>query len=1070
MSDKDGLFENPNLQRDQNINEQQRDTLNEIKEDASSILDALNRFGGRQIELLAQAEKQQSSQQKTDKRFNQELLKAVKAPKAQESRQKREDKARSKNKVNSPQLNQKHTSATSAKPNQTPEEKNTAEKQAVSSSEKSPNKEQSKSQEKDKQEKLPNGWKRDKNGRVRDSKGRFVEGDELAKHGIKNPPKKEKDSAEETEDLARDSALLEALGEIKDAVESPDNLDPIIDGIKEVTGPLGSAWDVGKKVLETTGRGYGKLFSQEKSGFKRDKHGYLRDEKGRFVKDDKRKQRWRDRFFGFFKKFAKTQEKSSEKQTSELKRIEKKVGGKSPGLFSRLFSGLGGLLGGGLGLLGGAARMGGGLLGGLLGGAGKLGKGLFGGAGKLGKGFLKKIPVLGALFALGDGIGGLFDDTRDENGKSNRGKRVGSAAGTAIGGVIGSAFGPVGTIAGAMIGDWLGEKIGAWAADFDWGVITNKISGAWDSSVEWIKSTWNGIDWSGFGAKISSAWDSASNWIKSTWASFDWSDFTAKISSAWDSAKTWITTTWESIDWGSFSKKVSDAWESITAWIKSKWDSIDFSGAWETTKEVAGKVYNTGATVVSGAVGLAKSAASSAKEWVSEKAGAAVDTVKGWFDPSSAETINTNAQTANVNTSTPPTEQPAQQSAVENATVQTDSLEAANSRSDLLRAEREQISLLEKIKNILADTLLMWREWVANDYLRQETPQDGGVVPSNGYPNSTITSQSTPSSFVDTTSGVSLMSGGAVDPLTGKPLRYSQGEFKGGTIDGLSAEETAHAMNALSARESSGNFKVENQYGYMGGYQFGADALSETGFIDKKKWAAFRAANKGKNLYSGGQGNSLHAQFLNDPSNWTIQGGKQAYLNSKEMQDQSAVRLMNNNIRFLKGKGVKFNDSGDIVGAGFAAHLKGAGNALKLLRDGKDSRDANGTSTAYYAQLGKNAMSDTKAFAATKATMNVPATATATTTAVTPPKVGETQGMTIPNINVPTANVEKTVSKVEQETVVEQKDLYKPKEVDGGKNSRAGGGDPIAQFLTQDVSDRRIAHIVTGGIAQKGRM
>ena len=41
-----------------------------------------------------------------------------------------------------------------------------------------------------------------------------------------------------------------------------------------------------------------------------------------------------------------------------------------------------------------------------------------------------------------------------------------------------------------------------------------------------------------------------------------------------------------------------------------------------------------------------------------------------------------------------------------------------------------------------------------------------------------------------------------------------------------------------------------------------------------------------------------------------------------------------------------------------AAHLKGAGNAMKWYRDGIDSKDGNGTRISDYARTGENSLSD----------------------------------------------------------------------------------------------------------------
>ena len=984
MSDKDGLFENPNQNEEQNIEEQKRDTLLEIKDDTSSIFDVLNNFGGRQIELLSQSEKQAKTRHLSDKRANDALVHALKTLKTA-------DKVRSENKAKSPQLPAEEK-ASHSKPSEQNKRRNKSKKNiddATISDEdlhnqliekkkyrknairKRPFKKPMAATDKERddlfsRDELPNNWQRDKSGRVRNQKGHYVKEDELAKYSIKNPQKNEKDSAEETEDLARDSALLDALKDVKDAVESPDNLDPLIDSVKEVTAPLSATFDISKTVVGTAGRGFSKLFGSQN-----------------------KEQRWRNRLFNFFKKFAKNQEKSANQQTSWLKRIWKKPNGES--LLGRLFGGLMGLasipsmlarlpfmLATSLGRV---------LIKGIVG-TSKLGVGALGSIGKLGKGFIKKIPILGALFALSDGIGGLFDNTRDENGLSNRGKRVGSGIGTAIGALSGSVFGPVGTIAGAMIGDLIGEKIGAWVADFDWEAIGQKISNVWDNTKSWIISSWNSIDWGDFGQKISNVWDNT---------------------------KSWITSSWNSIDWGDFGQKISNVWDNTKSWAYSKLESA---------KNVAINIKNDGVGLANKAIDGTKNAVTSTKNWVTDQAKLASDIVGNWFNNNDIGVKDT-----------------------------LDNIEEAEKTQ--ITNDAGRYSILEKIKNILADTLLLWRDWVANIYTHEMSGENSTI--SNGHP-STLSTQD---SFNDT-SGVPMISGGAVDPKTGKPLRYTNAEFKGGNIDGLSAEETALAMNALSARESSSNFQAENQFGYIGGYQFGGEALADLGYVNKQKWQLFRAATKGKNIYSGGKGNSLHAQFLNDPSNWNIQGGKQTYLNSKALQDESAVKLMNKNIQLLKEKDVQLNNAGDIVGAGFASHLKGVGNALKLFKNGIDSRDANGTSTSYYAQLGKNAMTDQKAASTIAAQVTTP------TQGISIPQTENIIGMYIPAITPPKDITHEIIQRMEQQETTKKSTALQPTTPSVVKPTNTQ--DYGLQFLTQDVSDRRIAHIVTGGIAQKGRV
>ncbi len=268
MSEKDGLFENPNQNEAQTVEEQKRDTLVEIKEDTASIRDILENFGGRQIALLAQAEKQAKSRHLSEKRTNEELIQALKTPKVV-------DKVRSKNQENLHKVKQKeerndksrfdtgHFKERKTHPGKEKLNPVVKARQTKSSKQQTQpileqNKPSKKKERTENAEVLPNQWQRDKNGRVRDKDGRFVKEAELDEQGIKNPTKS--DSEEETQELARENAMVEVLSGIKDAIDTPDNLDPLIDGVKEITGLLGSVFDTTKTVVGATGRGFGKLF------------------------------------------------------------------------------------------------------------------------------------------------------------------------------------------------------------------------------------------------------------------------------------------------------------------------------------------------------------------------------------------------------------------------------------------------------------------------------------------------------------------------------------------------------------------------------------------------------------------------------------------------------------------------------------------------------------------------------------------------------------------------------------------------------------------------------------------
>ncbi|WP_454056799.1 glycoside hydrolase family 19 protein [Cupriavidus sp. Marseille-Q8015] len=157
-------------------------------------------------------------------------------------------------------------------------------------------------------------------------------------------------------------------------------------------------------------------------------------------------------------------------QTRSLKEIERKTGEGA------------GASKGGAGLLGGLLGKGGGMLGALVGG---------------GKGLLRRLPLLGALFAGGSALASMFgpDDplkSAEENRK-DRFTGAGSGIGAIVGGAAGSLLGPVGTVVGAMVGDKVGEMVGGWLAGVNWTDVGKTITTAWDTTVGFVRDTWNGV-------------------------------------------------------------------------------------------------------------------------------------------------------------------------------------------------------------------------------------------------------------------------------------------------------------------------------------------------------------------------------------------------------------------------------------------------------------------------------------------------------------------------------------------------------------------------------------------------
>ena len=251
---------------------------------------------------------------------------------------------------------------------------------------------------------------------------------------------------------------------------------------------------------------------------------------------------------------------------------------------------------------------------------------------------------------------------------------------------------------------------------------------------------------------------------------------------------------------------------------------------------------------------------------------------------------------------------------------------------------------------------------------------------------------------------------GALD----KYIRQGNGDF-GGNINGLNQQEMSSLASTLAQRESGGNQFIENKWGYLGLYQFGAAALTEVGLIDRNKFDAAVKQNPG---IANGSDARAHKAFLANPSNWTIPGGKDTFLMDKSMQDRALATMMNKNKVTMERKGIQFSSSADLSGMLLGAHLKGVGNAIKYKTTGADSKDGLGTSISQYYALGSKAVvsgSGTPLKAAT--TMpdgQAPLTDTASATMLVAPQPlpspkyalevqsklkGESQGANIANAN-----------------------------------------------------------------------
>ena len=145
-------------------------------------------------------------------------------------------------------------------------------------------------------------------------------------------------------------------------------------------------------------------------------------------------------------------------------------------------------------------------------------------------------------------------------------------------------------------------------------------------------------------------------------------------------------------------------------------------------------------------------------------------------------------------------------------------------------------------------------------------------------------------------------------------------------------------LNDLGERESGGNYRAFNRYGYAGKYQMGEAALVDAGYYKKLS-----------KIYN----NDWTGEFLGKDDVYSIQD----FLNKPAAQENAQILFKKKQWGYLKAvgthnylgliiNGIVITPSGLLAGA----HLKGAGSVIKYLKsNGNDiSKDAFGTSIESY--------------------------------------------------------------------------------------------------------------------------
>lgn len=173
--------------------------------------------------------------------------------------------------------------------------------------------------------------------------------------------------------------------------------------------------------------------------------------------------------------------------------------------------------------------------------------------------------------------------------------------------------------------------------------------------------------------------------------------------------------------------------------------------------------------------------------------------------------------------------------------------------------------------------------------------------------------------------------------------------WKLGGIGSLSEDETKRFVASVIATESAGGKldATERATGaYIGKYQIGASWLADAGFINKGK---LMQAKKGYKTDWDFAKSGQARKFLKDSSNWNNGLSYEKFMSSGELQDEAFKKGTENNLRILQKNGALAGKNNlQVAGLLKAAHIGGAGNAIKVAKGGEGAKDANGTSARKY--------------------------------------------------------------------------------------------------------------------------
>lgn len=517
-----------------------------------------------------------------------------------------------------------------------------------------------------------------------------------------------------------------------------------------------------------------------------------------------------------------------------------------------------------------------------------------GGAGRGAKGLLKRLPIIGGLFAAAElAQAATTPDDPSATPEQNRDAKVaavgrvggglaGGAAGAAAGGAIGAFLGPpgalVGSIVGGVIGAFGGEAVGEKFAKVVDGLSAADIPRLFTDMADKVKSAITGIP-----GVLGGMVDKVKSTMSDIWGAIK----DSPLGTAYEQAKEKV-------------KAVVDKAQQLGSDAVDKAKEIAKLAA-DKAKELGGGLIEKGRQAMSAGADMV----TAVKDKVVKATGATVQAAKdGYSDARNASTVA-----------------PAGARVVSPSTGATTTAGAGTPAGP--KPAKPQSAVPKR-----------------------------GMVESAGYAVGAAAGTAVEAAS-STKDNIAKFFSGKKD---GNKRRAAENAslWSQGNIKGLDENQTkALVATTLETESGGGRLDVVNSLGYMGKYQAGAAWLAGAGMIRGGGDAVTAAKNsdgfKGKSDTAWAKSGGM-TRFLSDDKNWIDGMSRDKYLSSHDAQDQAFRNATNANYDTLVRMRVINSDTPPEKVAGLlkASHLSGPNEARKVSLGKVGASDSNGTSAAKY--------------------------------------------------------------------------------------------------------------------------